>query len=464
MYGIALNPLKRIGRKNYNLGVKAQKAGFTRTFGGHLSPILLLAHAILSIFIAEMCIMFLLSKLPSIPFALLLLIDSILLAAITFPILYALLFKPLCFHLNEHLRAEERLLNAQSELEKKVSERTHELVRANERLNEALAQLSKKTRNESIINEIMKSVHRSTNLEEVLENAVESMSRHVEGVDNVSIYFAEGDEAVMKAYRGYPDIFIKRARRIPYPKGFTWKTIIEGKPRYVPDVDKDDVIGPAGREAGTKSYLSMPIKFEGKTIGCININSLQKNAFDQDELNLLEAVASQIEAAIANAQNATLDWLTGCINKKLGMFFLEKQFKLSRREGSTFTICYVDIDDLKKVNDTWGHKEGDELIKIASSLLKKSLRESDLVCRMGGDEFLVILPNTNKEEALVLWERVEKNIAIFNDGSTKPYKISMSRGFAEYNPYVHKTPEDIIEAADRVMYVEKKNRKTRLVS
>jgi diguanylate cyclase (GGDEF)-like protein len=335
-------------------------------------------------------------------------------------------------------------------------------MRANERLNEALSQLYKKTRNESIINEIIKSVHRSTNLEEVLENAVESMSRHVDGVDNVSIYFVEGDEAVMKAYRGYPDIFIKRARRIPYPKGFTWKTIIEGKPRYVPDVDKDDVIGPVGREAGTKSYVSMPIKFEGKTIGCININSLQKNAFDQDELDLLEAVASQIEAAIANAQNATLDWLTGCVNKKLGMFFLEKHVKLSKREGSRLTVCYMDIDDLKKVNDTWGHKEGDELIKISSSVLKKSLRESDIVCRMGGDEFLVILPNTSLEDASVLWTRVEENIALFNERATKPYTISISCGFAEYDPSIHKTPADLIEAADIAMYEGKRSRKTGL--
>ncbi len=165
-------------------------------------------------------------------------------------------------------------------------------------------ELSKKNRYESIVGTVTRSVHQSINLQEVLENAVEVMSRNIESVDNVSIYMVELNEAVMKAHRGYPDWFIERVRRIPYPKGFTWKTIIEGKPRYCADVDQDTIIGPAGREMGTKSYASMPISYEGRTVGCININSLKENAFDEDELKLLGIVAQQIEVAIKNAKHA----------------------------------------------------------------------------------------------------------------------------------------------------------------
>jgi GAF domain-containing protein len=73
---------------------------------------------------------------------------------------------------------------------------------------------------------------------------------------------------------------------------------------YCPDADNDTFLGPAGREVGTKSYVSMPIHFGGKAVGVININSLQKNAFDEEELKLLEIVAQQIEAALHNAQIA----------------------------------------------------------------------------------------------------------------------------------------------------------------
>jgi len=171
-------------------------------------------------------------------------------------------------------------------------------------LEENLTQLAKKNRYESIISAVTQSVHQSINLQEVLENAVDAMSKNIDRADNVSIYLVEGNEAVIKAYRGYPDWFIERVGRIPYPKGFTWKAIIEGNPVYCGDVDQDTVIGPAGRQFGTKSYAAMPICLGRKAIGVININSLQKKAFNEEELKLLEIVAHQIEVAINNARQA----------------------------------------------------------------------------------------------------------------------------------------------------------------
>jgi PAS domain S-box-containing protein len=179
-----------------------------------------------------------------------------------------------------------------------------DLKRAEDSLKERLYRVSKKNLYEDIIVAVTKSIHQSLDLQEVMENAVEAMSQNMGSVDNVCIYLVEGQEAVMKSYKGYPDWFVERLRRIPYPKGFTWKTILEGRALYCPDTDEDEVIGPAGREMGTKSYASMPIRFEGKTIGCIDINSLEKNAFDEEELILLEVVAQQIEIAIGNARQA----------------------------------------------------------------------------------------------------------------------------------------------------------------
>ena len=165
-------------------------------------------------------------------------------------------------------------------------------------------ELTRKNRYQTIIATVTRSVHQSIDLQDVLENAVESMSNNIEGVDNVSIYMVEGKEAVAKAYRGYPKWFMDQIGRIPYPKGFTWKTIIDGKPRYVSNTENDKVIGPAGLKVGTRSYAAMPIHFEGETIGSININSFKLDAFDDEELKLLGIVAQQIELAINNAQHA----------------------------------------------------------------------------------------------------------------------------------------------------------------
>jgi GAF domain-containing protein len=165
-------------------------------------------------------------------------------------------------------------------------------------------ELSKKNHYEEIIKSVTRSVHQSINLQDVLENAVEAMNKNIDIASNVAIFMAEGKEAVLKSYRGLPDWFIKRLKSIPYPKGFTWNTILEGKLNYCADVDKDTIIGPAGRELRTKSYVSIPIGYEGKTVGCINVNSDQKNGFGVEELNLLETISHQIGVAVKNAQQA----------------------------------------------------------------------------------------------------------------------------------------------------------------
>ncbi|MGH7902342.1 MAG: GAF domain-containing protein, partial [Thermodesulfobacteriota bacterium] len=207
------------------------------------------------------------------------------------------------FFSEKSMEPDEDLLDVMAQIGTQLG-RVVERKRAEKDLQESLSQLEKKNRYETIIGSVTRSVHKSINLEEVLENAVDSMSKNIDGADNVSIYFVEGKEIVLKAYRGYPDWYIERVRRIPYPKGFTWKAIIDEKPIYCADVDKDTVIGPAGKEIGTKSYLSLPIRFENKPVGAISIDSLQKNSFDEKELSLLEIVTHQIEIAINNARQA----------------------------------------------------------------------------------------------------------------------------------------------------------------
>lgn len=164
--------------------------------------------------------------------------------------------------------------------------------------------LARRSRYEEIVRTIIQNVHSSIDLQEVLENAVQSMRENIEGVDIAVIYMVEGEEAVLNSHSGFTDPYIVRAGRIPYPNGFTWKTLMEGKPRYCADTDNDEYIGPAGRDEGIKSYLSMPIIYKDTIVGCININSKQKNAFDEEELQLLEIVSQQIRTAIGNAKQA----------------------------------------------------------------------------------------------------------------------------------------------------------------
>lgn len=152
---------------------------------------------------------------------------------------------------------------------------------------------------------------------------------------------------------------------------------------------------------------------------------------------------------------ATMDEMTGAFNRRTGMLLMEKQLQVSKRQNQHFIIFFMDINGLKSVNDTLGHSSGDELITLAIESIKNGLRESDSVCRLGGDEFLVILPDTKLSQAEVILNRIEDEIEKINSKEMYPYILSLSFGTAEYWPESELTVDDMIHIADDKMYKNK---------
>lgn len=157
---------------------------------------------------------------------------------------------------------------------------------------------------------------------------------------------------------------------------------------------------------------------------------------------------------------ATTDTLTEVLNRGFGLLLFGKQLQLAKRNRSKLSICYVDVDGLKEVNDTYGHQEGDEVLKMVAGFLKETMREVDIVCRLGGDEFLLVLPRCSIDQALTAWGRIAQKKADFNTKGIKPYKISLSHGFAEYDPGHEKTVDQLIAIADHEMYKHKHSKST----
>jgi len=157
---------------------------------------------------------------------------------------------------------------------------------------------------------------------------------------------------------------------------------------------------------------------------------------------------------------ATLDELTGVFNRRVGISMLEQEMHHIERERSRFTICFVDINGLKDVNDTWGHDEGDLLIKRVVEIIQNKLRRGDMLCRLGGDEFLMMFKNCNEENAERIWGRIEKRLEVINRLSNKAYKISVSYGLLECSYGMNATVSEIIHMADQKMYIHKKAKYT----
>ena len=156
---------------------------------------------------------------------------------------------------------------------------------------------------------------------------------------------------------------------------------------------------------------------------------------------------------------ATYDELTGVYNRRTGLAILSEKMKSSQRSGQPLSICFVDVNDLKHVNDKFGHACGDELIKTSVKLMLKNIRKSDVLCRIGGDEFLLIFPSCTMENSEKMWQKVKTDFQRLNESGQKPYNVILSHGCTQYD--FRSTQDELIAIADMKMYEEKKRMKSK---
>ncbi|WP_425445913.1 GGDEF domain-containing protein [Dethiothermospora halolimnae] len=154
-------------------------------------------------------------------------------------------------------------------------------------------------------------------------------------------------------------------------------------------------------------------------------------------------------------KEATKDYLTSALNRRAGIEVLNREIRDSRTNGGQVTICYIDVDGLKKINDQFGHLEGDKLLKDISDLIRKNIRSTDILIRLGGDEFLLVFPKTNINGAKKVWDRVYKSIKLFNKIEANSYNIALSYGFAQYSRDKYTSLVELIKTADNEMYKRK---------
>lgn len=203
-----------------------------------------------------------------------------------------------------------------------------------------------------------------------------------------------------------------------------------------------------------------------KLFGCIVAHS-NTNKLSEKEIDYLEQLSKQSSITIqrANAyaevlQHATLDALTGLNNRRQFESRLKQEVASAERQRKPLCAMMLDIDFFKKVNDTYGHIAGDCVLKGVSTVIKKSIRESDIASRYGGEEFVVLLPFTNIAEATVVAERFRKaveanSVDVVNekDGSILTVKVTVSVGLYEYSD--NDSPQMLYQKADEALYQAK---------
>ena len=217
-------------------------------------------------------------------------------------------------------------------------------------------------------------------------------------------------------------------------------------------------------KATLKSHLTLPLTVEGEILGCISLNSDQPNAFDAQDLQFLSVIGYQMAATLKHFQRfssikniAIYDTLTGLYNRR---YFEEKlgvDAQKSFHGGTPLSLVMVDLDHFKKVNDAFGHTEGDQVLCKISSLLKNSVRKKDTVARYGGEEFILILPEAGLEESFVIAERIRRLVegTSFEVGQAQ-VNLTVSMGISHFPSHRAKSKEELVKMADRALYDAKR--------
>jgi diguanylate cyclase (GGDEF)-like protein len=182
----------------------------------------------------------------------------------------------------------------------------------------------------------------------------------------------------------------------------------------------------------------------------------ERTAELSNAVNILNESLSEQKKLEEKLYNMSItDELTGILNRR-GFFTLtEHRLKLAKRQKIGLLLLYADMDNLKGVNDTYGHEEGDRLLIDASNVLKSTYREADIVARIGGDEFVVFPVGTTNDHIEIIRSRLNKNIDAYNSKSNNSYKLSLSIGIAAYYPETVQTVDGLLAEADKLMYEQK---------
>src|SRR6202161_4446060 len=285
--------------------------------------------------------------------------------------------------------------------------------------------------------------------------------------DAIAIYILR-DGILIPEYVNGDNYRLFASLRIPVGDGLSgWvaqnkKPIVNGNPSAAPGYFKDP-----DKFSTLRSALALPLEGVGGVIGVLALYRAERDAFTSDHLRILLAVSGKMALAIENAlkfqqaeSSATTDYLTGLSSARSLFLQLDRDLARCKRDNSPLTLMVCDMDGFKKINDRFGHLEGNRVLRLFAQALKDSCREYDYVARMGGDEFVVIAPGLPTDAAAKKIEQIRPLARQAGFDVCGEDILSLSVGVA-VSPVDGNDAEQLLTEADRRMYLEKQKQPSR---
>lgn len=281
--------------------------------------------------------------------------------------------------------------------------------------------------------------------------------------DSASVLLLRGDEMEVVGGRGFKDISSVLGQRFSIqgnePTAMVYQ---QHQPIMLSDVSNFASFKHLYHNS-LKSWLGLPLSYKNRIIGMLTLNSTKADHFTPEHIRLVTAFADQVAIALENArlfeevqQLAITDSLTGLYNRRYLLQAGHAEMERALRYNRPLSMIMIDIDQFKLVNDNFGHTVGDRVLQAVAERCSSSLREVDILCRYGGEEFAILLPEADLNQALEAAERLRHQV------THKPIRINrntlsitISLGVAEVINNKHHSLEDLIDLADSAMYVAK---------
>lgn len=273
----------------------------------------------------------------------------------------------------------------------------------------------------------------------------------------------ESKEMVLKANIGLSEDIIK-GLEIRLGESISGIVAQEGQPMLVKDIELHEKLCRKKMASyKSNSFISVPIKLEDRLLGVLNVAdkvSLEGDFFNDLDLKIMCMIARQVAVALEASKMyrelkflTVTDPLTGIYNFRHLANTLDHEIARAKRYSGPLCLLMIDVDDFKQYNDTFGHLEGDVLLKKISKVFNETVREIDTVCRYAGDEFMIIFPDTDVKSAQMVAEKIRKKTESI-DGKKS---VTISIGVAKYHEKMDRY--EFIQKADSALYHSKKNGK-----
>ncbi len=330
-----------------------------------------------------------------------------------------------------------------------------------------LAESTRRAEEAETLQRASAAVSSALKLEQVLDMVLENLSKVVP-YDSCALFLMEEDWLRVVAARGFahPDRVI--GKTFSSHDDLLWQSMKTRQPIILADAQVDPRFKKWGDAEHVHSWMGVPLIKRDIGIGFLTIDHRKPNLYSDSHAKLALAFANQAAVAIENARlfesiqhMALEDPLTGLFNRRHFFELAAREYYRARRYGKMLSVVMIDVDDLKKVNDTYGHLAGDRLILFISEQCRQQLRKADLAARFGGDEFILLLPETKLDQALRAARRIRDSVLGGIDTSTGNIPASISLGVSTIDPTCTSL-EMLVNRADQALYTAKQKSKNQV--